>query len=260
MRPIWTGAITFGLIYIPVKLYPATEEQGLDFDLLRKGDLCPIRYARVCSRSGDEVPWEEIVKGHKLPDGRYVVVTDEDFKSVAPEQAKTIEIVSFADGSEIDLNLLEKPYYVEPDKGAGPAYALLRDAMQHSSKVGISRYVLRNRGRPAVLRPDGKILILHQLRFATEVRDPAKLDAPATGAVKQKELDMAVKLVQELSEPFVASDFSDTYSEQLLAFIRDKAAGKAHEPVAEEPVPAEMTDLFAKLRASLEEAQERKGR
>jgi DNA end-binding protein Ku len=256
MRPIWSGAITFGLIYIPVKLYSASEEQELDFDLLRKDDLCPIRYARVCARTGEEVPWEDIVKGYQIRKGEYVVVTDEDFKRASPKKTKTIEITSFADASEIDARLIEKPYYLEPAAEAAPAYALLHEAMRTKGKVGIASYVLRNREHIATIQPNDSILVLNQLRFASELRDPTDLELPATDVVKPRELEMATKLIDQLTEPFDATKYTDAYTEQLLEFIKEKAAGHAPETAPEEePVPADVTDLFAKLRESLAQSQ-----
>ncbi len=256
MRPIWSGAITFGLIYIPVKLYSASEDRELDFDLLRKDDLCPIRYARVCARTGEEVPWEDIVKGYQIRKGEYVVVTDDDFKRASPKKTKTIEITSFADASEIDPKLIEKPYYLEPVEGAAPAYALLREAMRAKGKVGVASYVLRNRERMATIQPDGDMLVLNQLRFASELREPTDLELPPTDAVKPRELEMATKLVDQLTEPFDAAKYTDAYTEQLLEFIKEKAAGHVPEAAPEEePVPADVTDLFAKLRESLTQTQ-----
>ena len=152
MRSIWSGAISFGLIYIPIKLFSGSEAQQLDFDMLRKGDLCPIRYVRVCESDGEEVEYKDIVKGYQFRKGDYVVVTDEDFKKAAPKKTQTIEIVAFIKESEVDAKLLEKPYFLEPVKGAARAYALLREALSKTEKVAVARYVLRTRERMRLLR------------------------------------------------------------------------------------------------------------
>lgn len=258
MRSIWSGAISFGLIYIPVKLFSGSEEQTLDFDMLRKGDLCPIRYVRVCESDGEEVEYKDIVKGYQFRKGDYVVVTDEDFKRAAPKKTQTIEIVAFIKESEVDAKLLEKPYFLEPVKGAARAYALLREALKKTDKVAVAKYVLRTRERMCLLRAEGDMIVLLQMRWASEVRNPEELELPPAKDVQKKELDMAVRLVDQLTETFDPNEYQDTYTETLRKFIEDKAAGKVKEPEEEEAIPAEVTDLFAKLRESLEMAEARK--
>jgi DNA end-binding protein Ku len=178
MRSIWSGAISFGLIYIPIRLYTASDEQELDFDMLRKGDMCPIRYVRVCERTGEEVEWEDIVKGYEYRKGDYVIVTDEDFARAAPKKTKTIEIVAFVKQEEVDTKLLEKPYYLEPAKGAERAYALLRQALRKTDKVAIARFVLRTREAMALLKADGDVIVLNSMRWATEIRPTDELELP----------------------------------------------------------------------------------
>ncbi|HSO48731.1 MAG TPA: Ku protein [Rhizobiaceae bacterium] len=258
MRSIWSGAISFGLIYIPIKLFSANEEQQIDFDMLRKGDLCPIRYVRVCESDGEEVEYKDIVKGYQFRKGDYVVVTDDDFKRAAPKKTQTIEIVAFIKESEVDAKLLEKPYFIEPVKGAARAYALLREALRKTEKVAVAKYVLRTRERMCLLRPEGDMIVLLQMRWASQVRDPEGLELPPAKDVQKKELDMAVRLVDQMTETFDPTEYQDTYTETLLKFIEDKAAGKAREPEEEEAIPSEVTDLFAKLRESLEMAEARK--
>jgi DNA end-binding protein Ku len=258
MRSIWSGAISFGLIYIPVRLYSGSEARDLDFDMLRKGDLCPIRYVRVCESDGEEVEYKDIVKGYQFRKGDYVVVTDADFKRAAPKKTQTVEIVAFIKESEVDAKLLEKPYFLEPVKGAAKAYALLREALRKTDKVAVARYVLRTRERMCLLRAEGDMIVLLQMRWASEVRDPTGLELPSGTDVQKKELDMAVRLVDQLTETFDPNEYHDTYTETLKQFIEDKAAGKVKEPEEEEAIPAEVTDLFAKLRESLEMAQAKK--
>lgn len=258
MRSIWSGAISFGLIYIPVKLFSGSEANGLDLDMLRKGDMCPIRYVRVCESDGEEVEYKDIVKGYQYRKGDYIVVTDEDFKKAAPKKTQTIEIVAFIQQSEVDAKLLEKPYFLEPVKGAARAYALLREALRKTDKVAVAKYVLRTRERMCLLRAEGDMVVLLQMRWASEVRSPEGLELPGAEDVQKKELDMAVRLVDQLTETFDPDAYHDTYTETLKQFIEDKAAGKAREPEEDEAIPAEVTDLFAKLRESLEMAEARK--
>ncbi len=258
MRPIWSGAISFGLINIPVKLYPAVEEHALDFDMLRRQDLCPIRYARVCRDTGEEVPYDDIVKGYEYRKGDYVVLEDADFKAAAAGKSQTIDINEFVNASEIDPKLFEKPYYLEPSKQARNAYGLLREALRKTGKVGVGRFVLRNRERPVAVRPEGDLLVLEQMRFLSEIREPAGLDLPAAGDVSKKELEIAIKLVDQLTEAFDPERIHDTYSEQLKNVIDQKAQGKKPEAAEEAPIPAAVPDLMAKLRESLEQAKNRK--
>ncbi len=258
MRSIWSGAISFGLIYIPVRLYNASETTGLDFDLLRKGDLCPIRYAKVCRHTGEEVAYEDIVKGYQYKKGDYVIVSPEDFRRANVKKTQTIEIVAFVKEEELDDKLLEKPYFLEPVKGAGRAYALLREALRRTDKVGIARFVLRTREHMAVLKAEGDVIVLDQMRFESELRQPTELSLPSASDVQARELEMAEKLIDQLTEPFNPSQYHDTYTEQLLQLIEEKAQGKEPVPEEEQPVPAEVTDLFARLRESLDQAQSRR--
>ena len=258
MRSIWSGAISFGLIHIPVKLYPAVEEHSLDFDMLRRQDLCPIRYARVCRDTGEEVPYEDIVKGYQYRKGDYVVLEDADFKAAAAGKTQTIDITEFVDASEIDPKLFEKPFYLEPSKQARNAYGLLREALKKTAKLGIGRFVLRNREHPVAVRPEGDLLVLEQMRFLSEIRAPAGLDLPSANEVSERELDIAIKLVDQLTEPFEPERIRDTYTEQLKKVIGQKARGKKPQARKEAPIPAEVPDLMAKLRESLEQARKKK--
>ncbi len=255
MRPIWSGAISFGLIYIPVRLYNASESQDLDFDMVRRGDHCRIRYARVCRETGEEVAWEDIEKAYEYKKGEYVVLSDEDFKRAAVRKRQTIDIMTFVNAAEIDQKYLEKPYYVEPAKEATKAYALLRQALTQSGKVGIASFIMRTRERIAVVKAEKDVIILDQMRYASEVRPPNKLDLPEHEDVNHRELDMAVKLINQLTEPWRPEQYKDTYVDDLKRIIAEKVAGKTPEPVKEEPVPIDVTDLFAKLTASLDKAR-----
>jgi DNA end-binding protein Ku len=261
MRSIWSGAISFGLIYIPVRLYTGAQDQSLSFNQLRRGDNCRIRYVRVCKETGEEVPYEDIVKGYEYKKGEYVVLEDEDFERANLKKSKTIEIVNFVDSHEVDEKFLEKPYYLEPDKGAQKVYTLLREALKQSKKVGIARFVLRTREHMALLKAEEEVIVLNQMRFANEVRSPEGLDLPKMDEkVNERELEMAVKLVDQLSESWDPEQYKDTYTEDLMRIIQEKLEGKELEPLGEEPEPIEVTDLFAKLSESLEMAQGKRGR
>jgi DNA end-binding protein Ku len=226
MRSFWTGAISFGLIYIPVKLYNASETTELSFNMLRRSDKSRIRYVRVSADTGEEVPNEEIV--------------------------------TFVDAAQVDYKLYEKPYYLEPIKGAAKAYALLRDALQRSGKVGVGRFVLRNRETLGVIKPEGDVIVLNQLRYVSEIRPPDELTLPGAGQVSEKELELAQSLIDTLSGEWQPEAFHDTYTEDLQRIIQAKVEGREPEAEAEAPIPIEVTDLFAKLSQSLEQAKQQK--
>lgn len=259
MRSFWTGAISFGLIYIPVKLYNASETQELSFNLLRRQDKSRIKYVRVSTDTGEEVPNDDIVKGYEFSKGEYVVLEEDDFKKANVRKTQTIDIVTFVDASQVDYKLYEKPYYLEPIKGAAKAYALLRDALARSGKVGVGRFVLRNRETLGTVRPEGPAIVLNQMRFASEIRDTGELTLPGLGEVAEKELDMAVSLIETLSGEWHPDQYHDTYTEDLQRIIQAKIEGREPTSETEAPVPIEVTDLFAKLSQSLEQARQQKG-
>lgn len=255
MRPIWSGALTFGLVNIPVKVYSATEtENQIDFDLLHKEDLSPIKYARVCKREGKEIPYEDIVKGYEYQTGDYVIITEEEFAKINIARTKTIEVVDFVDEKEIDSVYFEKPYYLEPDKIAVKSYTLLREALKKSNKVGIAKFVLRNREHLAVLKPHEKGIILEQIRFQDELRNLNNLKIPDE-EVKSKEIDIALALIDQLTEPFQPENFRDTYREELKEMIRKKVEGKPVRSKGQEPKATEVQDLMSILKKSLEKAK-----
>lgn len=256
MRALWTGSLSFGLVSIPVKLYPAAQSHGLDFDFLHRKDHEPIRYARICSVDGREVPYADIVRGYEVGKGEYVIVNDEDFKHANARKTKIIDLKSFADESDIDTIYYQKPYFLEPEKGGEKPYALMREALKKSGKVGIATFVLRNREHLAAIRPSGNALILHQLRFSQDMRDTADFDFPVSH-VYAKEMDIALALIEQLSAPFQAEDYKDTYTQEMLRIINQKRRGiRPKLKKAEEPLPTKVADLMELLKASLE--QERK--
>ncbi|HSD06797.1 Ku protein [Flavobacterium sp.] len=257
MRSIWTGSISFGLINIPIKLFSAVEESSLDMDMLDKTDHANIKFKRVNENTGKEVSYENIVKGYKIEDD-YVILEDEDFAAADAEKTKTIDILSFALESEIDSIYFEQPYYLEPDKGAMKAYALLRDALEMSGKVGVTSFVLRNKEGLAILKPYKNVIVLNRIRFQQEIRDPSELNLPPVSKTKAKEMDMANKLVEQLTEKFDISNYKDEYTGKLLQIIKDKAKGKKPAPTKMKVVHKQNDDLMEMLKASLENKKKKK--
>lgn len=255
MRAIWSGAISFGLINIPVKLVSATTEETIDLDMLDGKDLSPIRYLRVNKNTGREVPYKEIVKGYEIRDGEYVVLDKEDFERASPKKTRAIELTEFVALEEIDSRYFTKPYYLEPGKGADKPYALLRDALANAKKVGIGHFVLRNREHLVALKPEGKALCLQEMRFDREVLDPDAIALPKAEP-SRKELEMAEKLVAQLSGAFRPAAFHDTYIEELKTIISQKAKGKVPKGPVPEPKPTKVGDLMSLLRASLDGGDE----
>lgn len=251
MRPIWTGAIGFGLVNIPVRLYSATQSSTLDLDMLDKKDLSNIAFKRVNVNTGREVAWDNIVKGYKLPNEQYVVLTTDDFNKAMPEKTKTISIQQFIDASEIDNIYYETPYYLEPDKSGERPYALLREVLSKTGKVGIATFVLRNKESIAVLSAHGKVIVLNRMRFGEEIRSTEELSLPGKSEVKPAELKMAIMLVNQLTDKFDISGYHDSYTKALLKFIHAKAKGiKVKEPKLK-VVHRPAKDIMDQLKASL---------
>ncbi len=259
MRAIWSGALSFGLVNIPVKLYSATEEKYLHFDLLRKTDLSPIKYMRVAKVDGKEVAFEDIVKGYEYKKGRYVVLTDEDFEKADVKRTRTIEIVGFTQEHAVDPIFFEKPYYLEPENGAERPYSLLVEAMKLTEKAGIARFVLRNRERLGVLKPLQNGLVLDQIRFGYEIRPIGQLNTPTAADIKQPELDMATTLIDKLTMKFDPGKFKDSYREAIRSMIEEKAQGKEIKPRGEEPDLVEAANLMEKLKQSLRKPEVAQG-
>jgi DNA end-binding protein Ku len=251
MRSIWTGSIGFGLVNIPVKMYSASQESSLDFDMLDRHDLSNIKYKRVNESTGREVNWNDIVKGYKY-ENDYVVLTKDDFEKADAKKTKLIEIVDFVDQEEIDSSYFETPYYLEPDKSGIKPYTLLREALKKTKKVGVATYVLRNRENLAVVKAKDNVIILNKIRFPEELRDPSELNIPEQD-IKGKELEMAIQLIEQLSRQFEISEYKDTYSAELMRIIEAKAKGK--KPVYKEMkvVPSKTQDLMSLLKASLDQ-------
>lgn len=251
MRSIWTGSISFGLINIPIKIFSAVQESTLDMDMLDQKDHANIKFMRVNENTGKEVPYANIVKGYKLDD-KYIILEDTDFEAADAVKTKTIDIQSFAFEKEIESIYYEQPYYLEPDKGAMKAYALLRDALEKSGKVGVTSFVLRNKESLAILKPYKNLILLNKIRFAQEIRDTSDLKLPAVSKGKTKEMDMATKLIDQLTETFDISSFKDEYTAKLLKIIKNKAKGKKQAAPKLKVVHKQSDDLMSMLKASLE--------
>jgi DNA end-binding protein Ku len=250
MRSIWTGAIGFGLVNIPVKLYSATERSELNLDMLDKTDLSHIKYQRVNEKTGKVVDWDNIVKGYKMDD-KYVILDEKDFEAANAKKTKTIEISDFVKEEEIDSIYFETPYYLEPDKSGVRAYALLRAALQKTKKVGIATFVMRSKEGLAILRPSDKVIILNRIRFAEEIRDSSELHLPEEAEIKKGELEMAISLVDQLTSKFDISAFKDTYSAELMKVIEAKSQGAKPAAAKMRVVHSATEDLMSQLKASL---------
>ena len=263
---VWKGAVSFGLVTIPVTLYPAEERRDLAFRLLDRRDLNPVRQRRVNERTGAEVAWEDVIKGYELEEGRFVIVADEDFRAADVEATQTIDVISAVCAVEIDPAYFDKPYYLEPARAGRKAYALLRETLRQTERVALAKIVIRTRQHLAALVPRGPLLMLELLRYPHELRSADALDLPAEGSadagLSGDELAIAAQLVETIARPFdpTAEEYRDTYRDALLALIQRKAAGgevATPEPAREvdENEGAEVVDIASLLRASLEAAR-----
>ena len=261
-RVIWKGAISFGLVHVPVALYPASQEVGVDFDWLDKRSMDPVGYKRINKRTGKEIAKEDVVKGVKLDDGDYVVLSDEEIKAAFPKSTQTIEIEAFVKASEIAFVLLERPYYLEPLGKGERVYALLREAMQDAGVIGIARVVMHNKEHLAALIPSGAALMLNTIRWATEMRPADEMKLPAQGkastSLKPSELTMAAQLISDMTGPWKAEAYTDTFGEAVKALVQQKVdAGKTEqvtplEDAADVASASNVVDLTALLAKSLE--------
>ena len=258
-RVIWKGAITFGLVHVPVALYPASQEIGIDFDWLDKRSMDPVGYKRVNKRTGKDIGSDNIVKGIKQDDGDYVILSEDQIKAAYPKSTQTIEIESFVKASEIPFTLLETPYYLEPAGKGEKVYALLREAMFEAGVIGIARVVMHTKERLAALIPSGAALVLNTIRWAGEIRPLTELKLPAEGktaaGLKPGELKMAAQLIGEMTGPWKAADYSDKFSDAILALVSKKVeAGETATVTVLEDAPVgpsannvvDLTDLLAK--------------
>ncbi|MDQ2863754.1 MAG: Ku protein [Bacteroidota bacterium] len=251
MRPIWTGAIGFGLVNIPVKMYSATQTSSINLDMLDKKDHSNIKYQRINERTGKEVKWDNIVKGYKIGD-EYVVLDDADFEAASAKKTKTIEISDFVKEEEISSMYYETPYYLEPDKTGTRPYELLRQALLKTKKVGVASFVMRSKESLAILRPDKEVIVLNRIRFEEEIRESDELTLPKNTDVKPAELKMAITLIDQLTAKFDISKYKDTYNGELLTLIKAKAGGKKIKVPEMKVVHNKTKDLMEQLKASLE--------
>jgi DNA end-binding protein Ku len=262
MATIWKGALSFGLVNIPVELKPAVRsDDNISFRLLHAEDLSPVKYERICSADGEVVPWSEIVKGYEYQKGKFVVMTDDDFKAAAIESSRAIEILDFVKEEEIDPRFFETPYYLVPTKGGEKAYALLREAIRKSESIGIGKITIRQKQHLAGIKVVGDALVLEIMRFAGELVDQSDYTFPAAEGVRPQELSMAEQLIANLAEPFDPEKYTDDYRANLMKVIRAKMKGKKIE--VEEPDEQTedrgVIDLMSRLQASLEQGKQRNG-
>lgn len=268
-RVLWKGAISFGLVHIPVGLYSAEKRNNFDLTMLDRRDMKPVGFKRYNKETGADVPWEQIVKGYEYEKERYVVLTDEDFRRANVEATQTIDILRFVEGKEIAPMYFESPYYLAPDRRGEKGYALLRETLKQTHKVGIANVVIRTRQYVAALIPVDEVILLNTLRYADEVRAADELGIPPkslkTSGVTPRETDMAVKLVEEMTGDWNPQDYHDTYHEDLLKLIDKRIkAGEtevitAEAPEAEEkPSLGNVVDLMALLKRSVQDKSRRR--
>jgi DNA end-binding protein Ku len=253
---MWKGAISFGLVTIPVAVYPATEEKTLKFNQLHDEDMGRIRYKRVCSIDGEEVDYEHIVKGYETEKDRYVVITDEDLDAVPVESSRAIDITQFVELDEIDPILFKKSYYLVPEETGAKAYALLRKALSEENKVGIAKVSFRDKEHLAALRFKDDVFVLETMYWPDEIRAAEFDTLDAEEKVRANEVDMAKTLIQNLTEPWKPEAYKDEYREALMDIVERKAAGQPIEAPAA-AAPARVVDLMDALKASVEAAKKK---
>jgi DNA end-binding protein Ku len=254
-RPVWQGAINFGLVTVPVELYGATEDHTISFRQFERGTSDRIRYKRVNERTGEEVAYSDIVKGADLGGGEYVILEPDDLDAIAPGRSRTIDISAFVDMDDIDPIHFQKTYWLSPTKEEyGRAYSLLLQAMRKTNKAGIASFVMRGKEYLTALRPGDDLLVLTTLLFAEDIRDPAKelKSMPEIVAARGKELDMAVSLVESMAEPWEPENYHDTYTQRVEQLIEDKRKGRTVVAEEEPAEPTKVVDLFEALSASVE--------
>jgi DNA end-binding protein Ku len=257
MRPIWKGSISFGLVNIPITLYPATRREELRFHFLRKSDLSPINNKRVAEADGKEVPWEDIVRGYQYEKGKFIVLNEDDFARVDVEATQTVAIQEFVELDEINPMLFSKPYYMEPGKGGDKAYALLREVLTDTKRVGIAKVVIKTREHLAAVKAQGDALVLELMHFNNEIVDSDELRVPAGTKVGKKESAMAQQLVKSMSGKWEPEKYKDDYKEALMEVIEEKvAAGGKKVTTHKKPKGVKATnviDLVSVLQKSIQE-------
>lgn len=260
MRSIWKGSISFGLVNIPIALYAATRREELKFRMLRGSDLSPINFKRVAEADGKEVPWEQIVKGYEYEKGKFVVLKEDDFKRVDVEATQNVDIIDFVEVSEINPMYFNKPYYMEPTKGGAKAYALLRDALSETGKVGIAKVVIKTREYLAAVKPNGNGLVLELMHFADELVAPDSLNLPKGGTANKNEIEMAKSLISKMTDKWDPEKYKDEYRTALMDLIQKKVdAGDKTLPAVKKTSRAgtNVIDLVDVLKQSLAETQKK---
>jgi DNA end-binding protein Ku len=254
MRAIWKGSISFGLVNIPIALYSATRREELNFRLLRAKDLSPVNYKRVAEADGKEVPWDQIVKGYEYEEGKFAVLKDEDFQRVDVEATQTVDIIDFVVMGDINPIYFHKPFYMEPTKAGSKAYALLREALRATGKVGIAKVVIKTRQYLAAVKPNEKGLVLELMHFADELVDDEELHLPGNATVSKGEMEMAKTLISRMTQDWEPEKYKDDYRSALLDLIQKKveSGGKTPEPRSHKDRPStKVIDLMEVLRQSL---------
>ncbi|HEY3003587.1 MAG TPA: Ku protein [Kribbellaceae bacterium] len=259
-RAIWTGYITFGLVSVPVGLFTATQEHEVDFHQFQRGTSDRIRYKRVNERTGREVDYDNIVKGHEVGNGKYVMVEREELDDIAPGRSRSLEISTFVDLAEVDPIHFQKSYYLAPsDEQNTSSYALLREALAKTGRAGIASFVMRGKEYLAAIRADEKVLVLETMFFADEIRDPAEeLGTLPDKSGNRKQLGMAVDVIEAMSGPWKPEEYHDTYTDRVRDLVDAKRRGKEITVTETEPEATDVTDLVSALRASLEDARSRR--
>src|SRR5438046_1037793 len=254
-RALWKGSITFGLVNIPIELHTAVRDHRPRFRMLHAKDKSPVRFERVCIRDGHPVAWEDLVKGYEYEKGRFVVMAKEDFQAAAVEKTRTVDILDFVKTEEIDDRFFETPYYLVPVKGGERAYALLREAIRDSGRIGIAKFILRDAQHLAAVEAIDDALVLSVMRFADDLADDKQFHFPAAKGIRPQELQMAKTLVNNLAAKWDPAKYTDQYRDNLLTIIKAKMKGKKVELMPEqEPRGAEVVDLMERLRRSLEQS------
>lgn len=254
MKAIWNGSLAFGLINIPISVYPASDEHNLEFHMLHKKDLSPIRFARICKAEGNEVSYQDIVKGFEYQKGEYVVIDEKDFKAANAKKTSTIEIQNFTNINEIDPIYFEKPYFLEPEEKSGKAYQLLSEALYKTKKVAIVNFVFRNKEHLGMVLAFNEGLLLIQLRYYTEIRSFQELHIPKS-KIAVKELEMAISLIEQLTKHFEPEKYHDTYVEDLMQVIEQKLKGKKPALKTKKVSPThDAKDLMQLLQASMKKS------
>jgi DNA end-binding protein Ku len=254
-RALWKGSISFGLVSIPIELHTAVHDHRPHFRMLHASDRSPVRFERVCIKDGHAVAWEDLVKGYEYEKGRFVVLTKEDFRAAAVEKTRTVDIIDFVDAGEIDDRYFETPYYLLPASGGDRAYALLREALRESKRIGVATFILRDAQHLAALEVIGDALVLTMMRFSDELVDVGRLSFPPKRDIRAAELEMAKALVKNLAAKWQPGKYTDQYRKNLMRIIQAKVKGRQVELGPDvTPRQAKVVDLMERLRQSLGKA------